>query len=157
MDDWKYAFIKSDMGSPYSTDVHIAFDALNANGAFVESGGVKGYYKTSEKGNNLLTFYETLSSFSIRKKFLDAACNSISLIPFGMIKEAMSHEPVLSSANNSLSKKSLLEQSNPATKSLYIQFASLKAALNGQYKDLLIPAIIWLESLNQNNSIFREQ
>ena len=66
----------------------------------------------------------------------------------GLIKEAVSREPVLYSAGNSLTKRSLLEDSNPSTKVLYAQFKDLKIALEDKYHDLIVPAVVWLESLN---------
>ena len=89
--------------------------------------------------------------FSSRMKYLETVCKTISLIPLGNIKEGIGKEPVLLSAGNSLTKKSLLEDSNPATRALYAQFKELKIALEDKFKDLLVPAVVWLESLNIQN------
>jgi hypothetical protein len=148
VEQWKYNFIKSNLGSPFSSDLNLALDALKANESFVKSDGIEGYYQLSEKGIKALEFYSTLQTFSWRSDYLEAACTSISLLPFGTIKQGIFNEPVLKSANISINKRSLLESNNPATQSLHKQFALLKIALEDKYQDLMIPAVVWIESLN---------
>jgi hypothetical protein len=154
VDQWKCTFIKSSYGSPYSSDISLALETLNSNQSIQKSEGTEGYYNISSKGDKAITFYQSLSTYAWRIPYLDAACNSISLIPFGTIKEALNSEPVLRSANNSTTRKNLLENNSPATKSLHNQFALLKIALENKYSDLIIPAIVWLESLKQSNQKF---
>lgn len=146
---WNYSFIKSNLGSPYSADVHRALDLLLSNGSIVETS--ENFYKITDKGIKNLTFYKTQMLLKWRAIYLETACRSLSILPYGTIKEALTNEPVMSSARNSLTSRSLLENSNPATEALYIQFSSLKSALEGQYKTLIGPAIVWIESLNMNS------
>jgi hypothetical protein len=150
--DWKYSFVKTELGSPYSIDIDVSIQTLLASGKLSQSENTKEYFTVNEAGNEFFNFQnEAASSLADRKKYLITACNTISLIPFGAIKEAISSEPVLYSAGNSLSKRSLLENSNPATKVLYSQFKDLKLALQDKYQDLIVPAVVWLESLNPEN------
>lgn len=153
IDQWNYNFIKSKLGSPFSSDLNIASDTLNANESILKSDGIVGYYKLSEKGNKALDFYSTLQTLSWRIPYLDAACSSISLIPITTVKQAIYNDPVLKSANMTHNSRSLLEETNPATQSLHKQFALLKTALEDKYQDLIIPAVVWIEALNQKNSI----
>lgn len=152
VEDWKYSFVKTELGSPYSIDIDMSIQTLLASGKLSQTENSKEYFTVNEAGIEFFNFQnEASSSLAERKKYLTTACNTISLIPFGAIKEAVSKEPVLYSASNSLSKKSLLETSNPATKVLYSQFKDLKLALQDKYQDLIVPAVVWLESLNPEN------
>lgn len=152
VEDWKYSFVKTELGSPYSIDIDMSIQALLASGKLSQIGNTQDFFTVNEGGKEFFNFQnEASSSLSHRKKYLITACNTISLIPFGVIKEAVSKEPVLYSAGISRSKKSLLENSNPATKVLYEQFKDLKLALQDKYQDLIVPAVVWLESLNPEN------
>ncbi|MDP9048702.1 MAG: hypothetical protein M3N14_11230 [Bacteroidota bacterium] len=146
VDDWKYQFIKSSVGSPFSNDLRMSFDLLNANNSLKQSD--EGYFKITANGQARINFYRTQKIINWRIKYLETACKSLSLIPYGHVKEAISNEPVIFSANNSSVSKNLLETTNPATKTLHAQFASLKEALNEEYKSLIGPAVVWLEALN---------
>jgi len=147
--EWMYSFVKTELGSPYSADIDFAIQTLNATRFIKPTENSKEYFTITEKGINFFKFQdENASIFSNRKKFLTTACNTISLIPIGSIKEAITREPVLYSAGNSLTKRSLLEDSNPATKVLHSQFKDLRIALEDKYHDLIVPAVVWLESLN---------
>ncbi|WP_291087020.1 hypothetical protein [Flavobacterium sp. BFFFF1] len=155
IDNWEYGFIKSSLGSPISTDLDKALNALCSNGSLCKSEGVDGYYNLLPNGEKMLELYSTLYKFSWRIPYLEASCKSLSLMPFGIVKDAISNEPVLKSANNTVNRRSLLEESNPATKSLHNQFSLLKVALEDKFSDLLIPAVVWIESLNKENSVVR--
>lgn len=152
VEDWKYSFVKTELGSPYSIDIDLSIQTLLASGKLSQTENTKEYFTINEEGIEFYNFQnEAAISLEGRKKYLITACNTISLIPFGAIKEAVSREPVLYSAGKSLSTKSLLENSSPATKVLYSQFKDLKLALQDKYKDLIVPAVVWLESLNPEN------
>lgn len=147
--EWMYSFIKTDLGSPYSSDINFSINTLRANDLIKATENSKEYFTITKKGEDFFKYQdENTNQFISRKKYLTTACNTISLIPFGSIKEAISNEPVLHSAGNSLTKKNLLEDSNPATVALYSQFKYLKTALEDKYHDLIVPAVVWLESLN---------
>lgn len=152
VEDWKYSFVKTELGSPYSIDIEMSIQTLLASDKLSQIEKSQDYFVVNEAGKEFFNFQnEVSSSLTDRKKYLTTACNTISLIPFGAIKEAVSKEPVLYSAGNSTSKKNLLENSNPATKALYSQFKDLKLALQDKYEDLIVPAVVWLESLNDEN------
>ncbi|KAA0126683.1 hypothetical protein FY557_16025 [Chryseobacterium sp. SN22] len=149
--DWNCQFIKSDLGSPYSADIDSSMTLLLSNASIVET--EKDFFKITEKGLKNLNFFRTQKQLSWRCVYLETSCKSLSILPHGVIKEALINEPVVSSARNSHINKNLLEDANPATKALYIQFASLKSALDGQYRSLIGPAVVWIESLNTNHTL----
>jgi hypothetical protein len=145
---WEYSFVKTQLGSPYNVDIQEAWNFLKSK-ALVEQ-TTEGYSKLTKKGREEIAIYLTLHEFKQRVKYLDAACKSLSLIPIGYIKKAIHNEPVLKTARASISKKFLLDKSSPATQALHKQFESLKEALKDEdYKDLLIPAVVWIEALNK--------
>ena len=144
---WEYSFVKTQLGSPYSVDINEACNFLKSKAS--EEQTTEGYSKLTEKGRAEINFYLTLHAFKQRMQYLDAACKSISLIPVGYIKKAIQNEPVLKTARSSRSRKFLLDESSPAIHALYEQFGTLKEALKEvEYKDLLIPAVVWIEALN---------
>jgi len=143
---WEYSFVNTPLGSPYSVNVNEALNSLKSNHSVVPT--TPGYYKLTDKGNSEIDFYLNLHAFKYRVKYLDTACKVLSLIPAGYIKNALHNEPVLSSAKCSISKKFLLDENSPATHSLYKQFGILREALVGEeYKELLVPAVVWIEAL----------
>ena len=143
---WEYGFVKTSMGSPYSIEIKEAWLFLVGKSSIEKT--TEGYTKLTDKGRDEISFYLTLHSFKQREKYLDSACRSLSLIPISYIKDAINNEPVLKSAR-SVTKKYLLDENSPATHVLYSQFGMLKEALKEKdYKDLLIPAVVFLESLS---------
>ena len=145
---WEYSFVKTQLGSPYSVDIKEAWNFLKSKVSVEQTS--EGYSKLTDKGRDEIDFYLTLHAFKQRVKYLDAACKSLSLIPVGYIKKAIQNEPVLKTARTSISRKFLLDESSPATHALYEQFATLKEALKDKdYKDFLIPAVVWIEALNK--------
>lgn len=142
---WEYSFVKTLLGSPYSVEIKEAWVFLKSKSSIEET--TEGYARHTAKGMSEIDFYLTLHSFKERARYLDAACKSLSLIPISHIKEAIYNEPVLKSAR-SMTRKFLLDEKSPATQVLYEQFGILKEALKAKdYKSLLIPAVVWLESL----------
>jgi len=147
---WEYSFVKTQLGSPYSVDINEAWNFLKSKASVEQT--TEGYSKLTEKGRAEIDFYLTLHAFKQRVQYLDAACKTLSLIPVGYIKQAIQNEPVLKTARTSISRKFLLDESSPATQALYDQFGTLKEALKDKdYKDLLIPAVVWIEALNKQN------
>lgn len=156
VDKWHYTFIKADLGSPYSLDIQKAIATLKSNDYLKESSS-KDYFSITVSGLNFLNFLENnISMLSWRTKYLKTACDSLSLIPYGTIKEAILNEPVLTSAGRSLVKRDLLRETNPATKALYSQFRDLKMALEDKYPELIVPATVWLEALSRKQDSTQE-
>ena len=143
---WEYSYMKTPFGSPYSVDIEGAWNFLKSNSSFEKT--TEGYSKLTDKGRDEIEFYLKLDAFKQRVKYLDASCQSLSLIPIGYVKKAIQNEPILKSARISTSSKFLLHESNPARNRLYEQFDMLREALSeGDYKELLIPSVVWIEAL----------
>ncbi|MEZ4817383.1 MAG: hypothetical protein R2776_05370 [Flavobacteriaceae bacterium] len=150
--DWNYVFIKSSKGGPYSLDLANSFSFLT-NNDFIRA-SANNYFNLTEKGDKYLENYYNLISFEIRKKYLETSIKSISIIPASLIKNAIKNEPLLMSANNTDSIKTLIDEESYSLKFLYNQFASLRYVINGKYKSLIIPAVLWLESLSNKEELY---
>ena len=145
---WKYQFIKNDNASPYSIEIHTSLQFLSQN-SYVDIDGY--YYKITTKGLDRLSFFDSLHSFKSRKKYLEIVCKSLSIIPINLIKESLKNEPIMKSAYHSTGKRFLLDEDTPALKALYNDFFHLNSALGNDYKSLLAPAVVWLQSLSSKN------
>ncbi len=146
---WKYKFIKNDYSSPYSVELHSSLNFLQKNSYINET--TENYYQLTERGYSNLGFYDSLSSFKNRKKYLQIACNSLSIIPINIVKEAIRKEPIMKSAFHNPGKRFLLDKETPAMIALYNDFFNLHIAMNDDYNDLLAPAVVWLQSLSTKN------
>jgi hypothetical protein len=149
---WNYSFIKNELGSPFSAEIQTSFDALIGEGSIEDITGSGEYFTVSDEGRDLLNFLQNeVTMNSWRTEYLSVACEVLGLLPIGQIREAIKKDPVLQSASFSRVRKNLLEDSNPATQVLLEKFSLLKKALGDYPQNLLMPAIVWLESLIPSN------
>ena len=148
---WGYSFIKNELGSPYSRELEESLNALISRKLFEETDG--GFFKLSDAGNIELSKFSTMHSNQARHKYLNASCSSIQLLPYGVVKDSITKEPILQSANHHQMRRLLTDDDSPAFTALYEQFDMLKAALSDQKKSLIIPAVVWLEYLNKSPNV----
>ncbi len=142
---WKYQFIKNELSSPYSLEIHTTISFLDQVGYLEET--TENYYKVSSIGMENLSFYIELNSFQQRTKYLSIACRSVNIIPLNLIKNAIKKDPILTSADHSAGKRFLLDPNSIAVSALYEDFFNLRIALEGEFTSLFAPAIVWLQSL----------
>lgn len=140
---WGYKFIKNDLGVPLSTDVYDALDCLQRNN---EIQIADNYYQITNEGRIKCELLSQLGRFQGRKKYLEAACESLLALPIGYIRNSINSEPVVRAANNS-AVRTLVDEENGAVALLYEQFELLKEAINSQDSDLFVPAVTWLKYL----------
>lgn len=149
LQEWDYDFVKTDLGIPYSLSLDNAFDSLIANNLITSVDGPRTFFKLTENGCRFLEFLNTkMTQLEERRKYLSASCSTIELTPLGHLKDALGNDPVIQSAKNSLTKKTLLLEGDPATNVLYSQLTNLRVALRGKYDNLIVPAMVWIESLD---------
>jgi hypothetical protein len=146
---WGYTFIKNDLGSPYSREINDSIEALIAKGSIIRSD--RNFLKVSDGGLIELEIYSSFHSNVSRIKFLQAACDSINLISYGTVKDSISKEPILKSAGQQDNRRLLIDNESPAFSVLYDQFEMLKIALENKFSNLVMPAIVWLKYLDNNN------
>jgi hypothetical protein len=143
---WDYFFMKTPNGAPYSPEIDAAIEDLLLNGWIATSGQ---HLCANERSVDFFHNISELGQNSIRNEFLDAACSSVSGLPIGMIKTAMSLEPELFSAIGATQGRILLD--GPGVEILYEQFEALNHIL-GAGAELMVPAIVWLTYLSQKAS-----
>ena len=140
---WGYKFIKNDLGVPLSTNVYDALDCLVRNN---EVEIVSDYYEITSDGYSKCELLSELCRFRDRRKYLDAACESLLALPLGYIRSAINSEPIVKAANNS-AIRTLVDEENGAITLLYEQFELLKEVINSHDTDLFVPAVTWLKYL----------
>lgn len=140
---WGYKFIKNNLGVPLSTDVYDALDCLIRNN---EVEKISDYHKITSNGNTKCELLSELSRFHDRRKYLDAACESLLALPLGYIRSSINSEPIVRAANNS-AVRTLVDEDNGAITLLYEQFEILREVINSHDTDLFVPAVTWLKYL----------
>lgn len=140
--DWGYEFIASPGGAPFAAELD---DALRwaENVGFVSSRGSR--RRLTQKGEAEYTALSGLSSHQRRMTHIEPACASTLSIPLGWVRRGLSQTPALRSASLRDSRRYLSDEA--AIDALYDQFGALKRVIRGDVKDLLVPAVIWLEYL----------
>lgn len=137
--EWQYGFAATAFGTPFSTDL---------DGALVENcriGFLKPeppVFRLTERGEDELRRLREISSLTVRERFIEAACASSLAMPSGLIRNAISKEPQITTARTLDSKRALLDET--AIDSLYEYFAALRRAVGDQQADLLVPALVWI-------------
>ncbi len=146
-DSWRYKFVKTDFGTPFSSEIQKAIRALIAS-KFAKGIGEGDYFNLMEEGGKRLEFLSSnFTFFHERTKYLEVACNMLTLLPYGQIRESLRNEPVIFSAESGGASRTLLESTSPATHTLHAQFRLLKEAMVGSKSRLLLPAAVWLDGL----------
>lgn len=140
---WGYKFIKNNLGVPLSIDID---EALNCLLRTDEIKNENNYYKITNEGNSKCELLSELNRFHNRKKYLNAACESLLALPLVYIRNSINMEPIVKVANNS-TVRTLVDEDNGAIALLYEQFELLKDAINSRDTDLFVPAVTWLKYL----------
>lgn len=145
---WGYGFIKNELGSPFSIDLNESIETLIGRGSLTSSND--SFLKLGDLGKSDITSLSMFPSYQKRLKYLEPACQSIKLLPYGIVKDSIIREPVLKYANSHKNKRLLTDEESPAFSLLYEQFEMLREALENKYQNLIIPAVVWLEYLAEN-------
>lgn len=137
--DWGYRFARTSFGTPFSSEINDALDALKRSGRVVETDG---RYTLSESGEQLLTTMALLGTCQIRDVYLDAACSSTLAVPPGVLTKALAEEPTVLSSSYRVQGATLLE--GPAVQLLHEHFKGLAMCLGDSADGLLTPSVLWL-------------
>jgi hypothetical protein len=140
--DWRYPFVGTELGAPYSQDIDMSIKGLTERGCFV---GIQERLRMTDTGRAILRDLAGLSLNQERAECLNAACASTAAFSAGMVGSALTEEPELRRARALPMSRQLLEES--AQSQLYLQFEALRGALRQVGDDLRVPAVVWLEAL----------
>jgi hypothetical protein len=144
-DDWVYGYAGTKMGAPFSTELDSAIEDVLRNG--MATGNE--FLEISRSGLHEVTELASMSFFSSRIIFLEAACCSVLALPVGIVRDALSHEPNLRPISRLGTSRRLLDRAGLDL--LYEHFDALRTAV-GAVPDLLVPATVWLSFLAQSTN-----
>lgn len=142
--DWGYGFSGTRNGAPFAVELNNAIGALKSVG-FVTSEGE--YLKLSREGTAECAELSELSINAERIQCLEGACACLLTMPVGVVRDALSQEPMLKPSVRLNDARPLL--AGPGLSLLYDQFSELSNAIGVQVSDLLIPATVWLTYLSR--------
>jgi len=145
---WQYRFSITPNGYPYSTDLDNALKILMDSGLLQPDDPQ--YVRLTEEGNMVYNSLSSLEQNSQREPFIEGACSTLLSMPIGLIRRSLSNEPEIKGALELSQSRILL--SNAGLESLHDQFDELSAVIGIDIKELMVPAIVWLEYLTESRS-----
>jgi len=148
---WGYKFIKNDFGSPYSKELEQSIETSIEMELFEYVDNT--FFTITEKGSKIFERLEEHTQYQDRMKYLRTVYECLTMLPYGVVKESISNEPLLSSARNHETRKILIEDESGAIAVLYNNFEFLKKALSNEYDDLIVPAVVWLRKIFEQRSV----
>lgn len=144
MSDWQYRFTISESGYPFSESIYEAITRHIQNGLFDEKGT---FYTITSRGTDEFNKFKGFPSFSRREEYLSAACATSILVPYSQTLRALLSDPEIAKAKK-LKNNSWLEQSN-----IYQKFEEISKAVGVSAQDLIIPAVTWINFINEQDNI----
>jgi hypothetical protein len=141
--DWGYRYTLDNRGYPFSDELNEAIKRHLQNGLFEAKSD---YFIVSGRGADEYNKFKLLPSFIKREEFLNAACTTTLLVPYSQTLRALLSEPEIQKAKE-LENNSWLEQSN-----IYQKFKEISESVGVSTKDLLIPAVTWVNYLSETKN-----
>lgn len=136
---WQHKYIVS-KGYPFSDGIYEAVTRHIQNGLF----DVKGeFYTVTGRGADEFNKFKVLSTFIEREEFLNAVCTTSILVPYSQTLRALLNEPEIKKVEE-LQNNSWLELNN-----IYPKFKEISEAVGVHTDDLIIPAVTWINYLNE--------
>ena len=136
---WQHRYTISN-GYPFSTDINEAINRHITNGLFEKQNE---FYNITARGTNEFSKFKNLESFSKREEFLNAVCTTSILVPYSDAIRALLNEPEIVKGTE-LQNNTWLEQMN-----IYPKFKQISEAGGVHAEDLVLPAITWINYLNE--------
>lgn len=136
---WQHKYIVSN-GYPFSDRIHEAVTRHIQNGLFEMKGE---FYTITGRGTDEFNKFKVLPTFIKREEFLSAACATSILVPYSQTLRALLNEPEIKKIEE-LQNNSWLESMN-----IYPKFKEISEAVGVHTEDLIIPAVTWINYLNQ--------
>lgn len=140
---WEHRYIAAN-GYPFSDTIDEAIKRHIQNGLFENKGD---YFVITSRGTDELNKFKILPSFVKREEILNAACTTSILIPYSQTLRALLNEPDFKKAEV-LENNSWLDQTT-----FYNQFKKISEAVGINTKDLIIPAITWINYLDEKSKL----
>jgi hypothetical protein len=141
--DWGYRHSNTSHNAPFSYEITEAVAFLIQSGLF-KANEAKQFQMTAQAIEKFKE-YKEMGMMSQRELFIAGACNSVLVLPMGLVREALRHEPDLERALKLSSTRFLLEDAGLDI--LYDHFSALSETIGIKINDLMTPAVIWLSYL----------
>jgi hypothetical protein len=138
--EWQYRFTVDPNGYPFSTEINEATSRHIQNGLFELKNN---YYSITGRGADEFSRFSSLSIFAKREEYLSAACTTSILVPYAETERALLNDFEIEKVK-SLKNESWLDQSK-----IYQKFQEISLSVGVTAKDLVIPAVTWVNYLNE--------
>ncbi len=138
--DWKYKFIIDTDGYPFSSDLNSAIQRHIKNGLFDKRGD---FYLITSRGTDEFNKFKKLATLSAREEYLNASCTTNILVPYSQTIRALLNDPEINK-NKIINGNNWLNQSDT-----YKKFQEISEAVGAPSDDLIIPAITWVNYINE--------
>lgn len=139
MSEWSYQFVVGANGYPHSKDLSDSIERNILNGHFQMMG--KFLTITGRGTDEFHKFSDLFPTYENREKYIEAACSTSVIIPYKETKEALLEDP------NIIHNKNLGNEEWITFN--YAQLLEVTKEIGAPVDNLLIPAITWIEVLNQ--------
>jgi hypothetical protein len=141
--DWSYKFTVTAEGYPFSNELYEAINRHLQNGLFDTKGT---FYTLTGRGTDEFNKFKGLQSFSKREECLNAACTTSILVPYSQTLRALLRDDELTKIKEL--KSGWLDQ-----QAVYPKFEEISKAIGVPAQDLIIPAVTWINYINEQESI----
>lgn len=145
--DWKYSFVAAPTSAPFSAELLNAIERLKRI-RYVEED--EDFHRATDEGRIELERWMKLSRFSERAPYLHGAIGAAKTMPMAFFRNGIELEPQLRNAVFLRESKHLLDDAGLAQ--VYSQFKVLAEALGDSTPDFMVPAVVWLSFLLDEES-----
>lgn len=142
--DWGYDFAATPSITPFSTACSDSLEALTLRRFVVEK---EGAFSVSLAGERELNRWSQLSLLSTRATYLRGSTGAATAIPVAALGNGVALDPQIVRATRLRDSRPLLEE--VGLSGVYEQFQALESALGGKIRDFMVPAVVWLSYLLQ--------
>ena len=144
--DWKYDFIMDENGYPFSKDLNFAIKRHIQNGLFDKRGD---FYLITSRGTDEYNKFKKLATLSTREDCLNAACTTNILVPYSQTIRALLNDPEIDKSKRIKGERWL------STPDAYQKFQEISKAVGVPSDDLIIPAVTWVNYINENEKLVK--
>jgi hypothetical protein len=147
--DWRYAFVATEFGTPFSTELDNAYETALRDGLLILDSD-RELTKLTAAGEQELADLSTLLTMRSRDRFLEAACATALMVPIALARTAINSDPRIRASESLRSSRALLTEDWYAD--IHTQFDVLRAAVGEASIDLLAPAVVWIRYFGQEET-----
>ena len=140
---WEHKYIVSE-GYPFSDSLNEAIKRHIQNGLYELRGE---FYTITGRGTDTFMKLKNMHAFISREAYINAACTTSILLPYVQTRNALLSEPEIRKAVE-LNNASWLDREG-----VYEQFKKISEAVGVEAKNLIIPAVTWVDYLIQKEKI----